>query len=81
MRDDISDVLISPHAKGTEIELPMTNYFFKIGSKYIPCFPVYVFRILNEVIFQESKFGIEDVEMIAWCNLFATEENAQEAIT
>ncbi len=65
---DIDTLIVSPHVAGHTL-FPISNW---------PCH-VYVFRILDDSIIKTKVFGAEQVEMIAWGQIFLTAEEAQSA--
>lgn len=63
--NDISHLVISPHHEGDSLSDRPVD--------------VYVYRILSRSMLETGKFTNKDVEMVAWGEIYATLEEAQQA--
>jgi len=65
---DITDVLLLPHLQGTSL-FPISEFPL----------PVYIYRVLDEQVFRDSRALPSNLTMAAWGELYATREEADRA--
>lgn len=65
---DITDIIVSPHYEGDSL-FPITQYPVH----------VYIYRALRPEVFEGKPWSEDDIEMIAWGELYADAESARRA--
>jgi hypothetical protein len=61
----MAQLVLAPHSTGTTL--------FPVSAFPLP---VYVYRILNETIVEGGVLTNSDVELVAWCEIYRTAEDA-----
>ncbi len=66
--EDISDIIVSPRYEGDSL-FPIQRYPVAI----------HIYRPLDQGVFARERFKPEEIEMIAWGELYRTAEEAVDA--